>query len=526
MFSRICFALALLFASGSVWAQTVVGLTDGNRLVRFSAQVPGTIIGSVAISNLQQGDILLGVDVRPATGDLYGIAQSGRIYTIDAATGAATFRSRTDIAVSGTSGGVDFNPVPDRLRLVTDTGQNLRINVDTGVTIVDGAINPDGPVLGAAGYINSFAGTTSTSLYVINSAASTLMLQNPPNNGTLVAVGALGVTLDAGGNAGLDVRFVGGQNIAYATLRSGGNTGFYRVDLASGAATLVGAVGGNPVLNGMAVMGSRPVLAPPPPQASAVALTDDNRLLTFAVSNPGVVQANVSVSGLNAGDSLVGIDTRPATGVLYGVGSSGRIYTINSLTGVATAGALISVPLDSGTYGVDFNPVPDRLRVITSSGQNLRINVATGAAIVDGAISPGSIKPVAAAYMNSVAGTPSTALFVIEPDSNVLNLQNPPNDGVQVPLGPLGVDIEGDAGFDIVFFGRNNSGIAALKSAGVTGLYQIDLSGGSAVAIGAIQGNPTIVGLAVSATAQSALVPAAGLRAPGSITYDADGIQR
>ncbi len=523
MLSRICSALALLLASPALLAQTVVGLTDSNHLIRFSATSPGTVIGSVAVTNLEAGDALLGIDVRPATGQLYGITRAGRIYTINAGTGVATPRAQTDVAISGTHAGVDFNPVPDRLRVVTNTGQNLRINVESGATIVDGVINPAGPVLAGAGYINSFAGTTTTALYVINVANGSLMLQSPPNNGTLVPVGPLGVALDVGGAAGLDVQFAGGANAALAALRVGGNTGLYRINLDTGAATLVGAVGGNPVLNGLAVVGA-PVLAPPPPQAAVVALTADNRLLRFSVANPGAVQATVAVTGLNAGDTLIGIDTRPATGVLFGVGRSGRLYTINPLTGVAMPGALINTALLGDAFAIDFNPVPDRLRLITSAGQNLRINVANGVAIVDGTISPATTRAVAAAYLNSVSGTTSTALLVIDQVSGTLNLQNPPNDGVQVRLGSLGLSIEGDGGFDILFFGRNNSGIAALRSGGVTGLYQIDLSSGAAVSIGPIQGNPVIVGLAVTETPASVLIPGAGLRAPGSITYDPSGV--
>jgi len=524
MFSRVCGALALTLASSMSLAQTVVGLTDGNRLVRFSASAPGVGIGSVPITNLDQGDVLLGIDVRPATGELYGLTRAGRLYTIDPGTGVATPRAQLNVALSGTSAGVDFNPVPDRMRVVTNTGQNLRINVDNGVTIVDGAINPAGPVLGGAGYINSVAGATTTALYVVNVAGSALMLQSPPNDGGVVAVGPLGVTLDAGGNVGFDVRTVGTTNTPLATLRVGGTTGLYSINITTGAATLIGAVAGNPVLNGMAILGNRPALNPPPPQATALALTGDNRLLQFRVQNPGTIDRAQAITGLQAGDRLIGIDVRPATGQLFGLGSSGRLYTVNPLNAVATPGAQLNVELGGGAYGLDFNPVPDRMRVVSSGGQNLRINVANGQTIVDGTISPSSVKLSAAAYINSVAGTPGTALLTIDPDNNTLNLQNPPNDGVQVALGPLGVDIEGEAAFDIVFFGRNNSGIAALRVGGTTGLYQIDLSGGSAVAIGNIDGNPEVVGMAVMPTAPSALVPGAGLRAPGSITYDPDGV--
>ncbi len=531
MFSRLCAALALLAASPSLLAQTVVGLTDANRIVRFSANTPGTVVATVDVTQLEPGDRLLGIDVRPATGQLYGLAQSGRLYTIDPATGVATARSALDVAISGSFIGMDFNPVPDRLRVVTDAGQNLRINVDTGATIVDGAINPEGAALGAAGYINSFAGTTTTALYVVDTASGRLMLQNPPNNGTIAAVGPLGVTLDAGGALGLDIQPVDGGNRAFAALRVGGTTGLYRIDLTTGAATLVGAIGGNPMLQGIAVV-TAPVLAPPPPQATAVALTSDNMLVRFAAAAPGTVQGSVAVSGLQAGDSLVGIDVRPANGRLYGVGRSGRLYTINPLTGAATAGAQISVALEGSSFATDFNPVPDRLRVVSNTGQNLRINVDNGVAIVDGAINPAGREITAAGYINSLAGATSTALFDVDPATDALYLQNPPNNGGLESIGPLGLDIEAGGGFDVVPFGRGNSAFAALttlvtvdeQTVPRTALYQVDLSGGQAVEVGPIGGNPLVVGLAVSPTPFSPLINGPGLKATGSISYDANGV--
>ncbi len=531
MFSRFCAALALLVASPSLLAQTVVGLTDDNRIVRFSANTPGTVVSSVEVTQLEPGDRLLGIDVRPATGLLYGLSQTGRLYTIDPASGLATPRALLDVPLAGSFVGMDFNPVPDRLRVVTNTGQNLRINVDSGATIVDGAINPEGAVLGAAGYINSFAGTTTTALYVVNTATSALMLQSPPNNGTVAAVGPLGVTLDAGGALGLDIQFVDDGNRAFAALRVGGTSGFYRIDLATGAATLVGAIGGNPMLQGIAVV-TAAVTPAPPAQATALALTDANTLLRFAAATPGTLQASVAVSGLQAGDSLVGIDVRPANGRLYGVGRSGRLYTINPLTGVATPGAQISVALAGDSFGTDFNPVPDRLRVVSDTGQNLRINVDNGVAIVDGTLNPAGPAITAAGYINSLAGSTSTALFDIDPVTDTLFLQNPPNSGGLQAIGPLGVDIAATGGLDIVPFGRGNSAFAALSTQVTvddeivqrTALYQIDLTSGRAVEVGEIAGSPTVVGLAVSPTPFTPLINGPGLKATGSISYDANGV--
>ena len=132
------------------------GLTSANRLVTFNRAAP-SVQTAVAITGLQGGEQLLGIDVRPLgapDGVLFALGSSGRIYTIDPTSGAATQKAQltadaTDTtnpftALDGTEFGVDFNPVVDRLRVVSNTGQNLRINVDTGATITDGALNSAG----------------------------------------------------------------------------------------------------------------------------------------------------------------------------------------------------------------------------------------------------------------------------------------------------------------------------------------------------------------------------------------------
>jgi hypothetical protein len=174
----------------------------------------------------------------------------GRIVTINPATGAATVKvtlaadaadaTQPYTGVAGTAFGVDFNPLADRLRVISNTGQSLRINVDTGATTTDGAINRVGgaPVVTAAAYTNSFAGTTATQLFDIDTATSSLALQSPPNDGTLTNIGALGVTV--AGDVGFDI--AGGANgLALAALRTTatGASSIYRIDLATGVATLV-----------------------------------------------------------------------------------------------------------------------------------------------------------------------------------------------------------------------------------------------------------------------------------------------
>ncbi|MDY0964916.1 DUF4394 domain-containing protein [Massilia sp. CFBP9026] len=234
-------------------APVLLGLSDDNRLLGFKVASPNTIDTNVAITGLAGGETLVGIDVRPKDGMLYGLTSTARLVTIDPATGAATVKATlsadaTDTtapytAMQGTSYAVDFNPAADRLRVISDSGQSLRINVDTGATTTDGNINRAGvaPRVVAAAYTNSIPNAASTQLFDVDGASSVLALQNPPNDGTLVNVGALGVTV--AGAAAMDIG--GGENgLVLAALRTaaGGPSSLYRVNLTTGAATLVNGV--------------------------------------------------------------------------------------------------------------------------------------------------------------------------------------------------------------------------------------------------------------------------------------------
>ena len=181
---------------------------------------------------------LLGIDIRPADGQLYALASSGRLYTLNASTGVATLKATLRAAagdaftaLAGTSFGLDFNPVADRLRVVSNTGQNLRINVDTGDTLTDGAIKPATGTasVSAAAYTNSFAGTTSTVLYDLDAGTGLLHLQDPPNAGGLAAGVALGVTPGAVNGFDIDAR----NNTGYAALTVAGVPALYTINLAA-----------------------------------------------------------------------------------------------------------------------------------------------------------------------------------------------------------------------------------------------------------------------------------------------------
>jgi hypothetical protein len=251
------FSLVAAFALPSK-AETIVALTSGNRLLFFDSASPGTVTKVFTVTTFTS-EPLVALDFRPATGDLYAVAASGRLYVLNLTSGAASIPNASPAALSGTRFGFDFNPTVDRIRVTSDTEQNIRLNPDTGTfagtddnlrfAAADVHAGADPNVVGSA-YTNNFVGAGATVLYDIDSNVDKLLIQNPPNGGFLNTVGALGV--DTTDNVGFDIS--GGTGIAYASLTVGATTGLYRIDLASGAATLVGAIADATVLAGETVL--------------------------------------------------------------------------------------------------------------------------------------------------------------------------------------------------------------------------------------------------------------------------------
>ncbi|RYF39605.1 MAG: DUF4394 domain-containing protein, partial [Comamonadaceae bacterium] len=253
-------------ALAAMAAPAALALTADNKLLAFDPKAPNTIVSTTTITGLGAGETVLGVDFRPRDGLLYALATGGKLYTVDPASGTALLRATLSAdpadttapyaGLTGTSFSVDFNPAADRLRVIGNDGQNLRIVVETatangttvtaGRTITDGTINRAGsaPSVIASAYTNSFAGTTATQLYNLEQNSDQLTLQNPPNDGTQTDVGALG--LDISGAAGFDIGG-GGNGLALAALRSGSAGPFtlYTISLTTGAATLYRNTGGN-----------------------------------------------------------------------------------------------------------------------------------------------------------------------------------------------------------------------------------------------------------------------------------------
>lgn len=221
----------------------VVGLTDDGTLICFPAPRPDREREIGQVTGLAGDTELEGIDYRPATGELIGVGNQGGIYSIDDETAVATKKSQLSVALSGSSFGVDFNPTVDRLRIISDDGQNLRANVDTGATIVDtplnypGGANPATGVTGAAYTNNDADPDTATTLYDIDSNLDQVVVQSPANSGQLAATGKLRV--DTSPIVGFDIhsslrRGSTVFNEAVASLTVGGESRFYRVDLTTG----------------------------------------------------------------------------------------------------------------------------------------------------------------------------------------------------------------------------------------------------------------------------------------------------
>ena len=241
----------------------VYAVTANNNLISFDSENPSQLQSIVQVTGIVAGQVLCGLDFRPATGALYGLAYNAttgnaQIYTINPTTGVATAVSDAPVSLGTGLGsiGFDFNPVVDRIRVTGSNGSNFRINPITGaiastdstLNFAGGDVNQGNGSIGASAYTNSFLGTTATTLFNIAQGLSVLTTQNPPNNGVLNTVGTLGIQLDTTDRSfDLDILYdqTTQSNVAFLAANAlGSNTDvLYQVNLTTGAATAVGSIG-------------------------------------------------------------------------------------------------------------------------------------------------------------------------------------------------------------------------------------------------------------------------------------------
>ena len=256
---------------------TLLYATSGNDIARFDSGATG-VVTSVPVTGMQAGESLVGIDTRPATQTLYGVGSSNRLYTINPLTGAATqVGTAGAFTLSGTQFAFDFNPVVDRLRVISNTGQNLRLNPNDGsLAATDTAITPAGVTITGAAYDRNAPGSGVTTLYAIDSTNGVFTTvgsingsPNSPNGGVVgPTVGSLGLGTALDPRIGLDISGVTNGN-AFATILTGGTDKLYAINLSTGAATLVGTIGtGTTVYSGV----TNAVAVPEPTVLTALSL--------------------------------------------------------------------------------------------------------------------------------------------------------------------------------------------------------------------------------------------------------------
>ena len=259
--------------------EQLLAITLGHELIRVKAGQPQQVVSRLALQGLAAGERVVGMDFRVARGVLYVLADSGQLYTANTATATLTpvgTASGAGPVLRGQRVGVDFNPVADRLRVVTASGQNWRLHPDTGAWVdADAAqegVQGDGalayaaddaqagstPKIGAAAYTYNKDNDKLTTNYAIDLAGAKLVMQGSregttpavsPNTGKLRTVGSLGVSRVT--EVAFDIADI--NNAAMAALGDGRRTRLYQVDLNTGKAKLLGTVGDGKPLLGMAI---------------------------------------------------------------------------------------------------------------------------------------------------------------------------------------------------------------------------------------------------------------------------------
>ncbi|MCC2546566.1 DUF4394 domain-containing protein [Hymenobacter sp. BT175] len=478
----------LLLSGLPAAAQIIYGLS-GTDLTSINVASP-TQRSRRPITGIRPGQTLVGIDFRPATGQLYALGYNPDstkvlVYTLDFSSPSTVTANRVgggftfNLGTAADRIGFDFNPTVDRIRVVSTNEADLRLNPVTGErTNTDGAIAFAGPTpapgenpfIATAAYTNSFIGATTTTLYTIDEQRAMLFRQVPPNNGTQVFVANISSTPPVnspGTTTDLDIYTNPTTRAQKAYLnintpdpdRPGQFITFlYALNLTNGSTQLEGVVGGgspfDPPTNANPAPGVTDIAVQIVRAPSSMAgqllygVTANNTLISFYSGDPGNIVSAVPITGIAPTQNLVGTDFRPNTGELFGLGyraanGESRLYTINLSTAVATPLGATNFTLDLGStraaingIGFDFNPTVDRIRVTGVNTRNYRLNPnnPSAAPVEDGNLNfvggtTGTPTIGSVAYTNSYAGSTSTQLYDIDDARNQLFEQTDPNAG-------------------------------------------------------------------------------------------------
>jgi Domain of unknown function (DUF4394) len=266
------------------------------------------------------------------------------------------------------------------------------------------------------------------------------------------------------------------------------------------------------------------LLAAIPAKATTVyALTNGGNILSFDHTTPGTVTSVTPTPAVIGSYVLLAIDVRPTidttspmnpgAGSLWAIGRSGtsfQLFVIDPATGVTTAiGAPYAAGIDSSpgvnTWGFDFNPSVDRIRLVSSGvpapglSNNYRLNPnnVNGTSTQDLTLNYTSGTPQidAVAYTSAPFGG-TTTLYGLDSNLNVLTKADAPNDGTFATVGALGADIDEPNGFDIF----NSLALFSVATVAGAELYSVNLTTGAATLVGSFPALSNIRGLAISLT--------------------------
>jgi hypothetical protein len=277
-------AAALALQASAAQAETVVALIGSDVIATFDTRTSKT----TSWTKIDGIGPVLGIDFRPADGQLYALTSDGIIATVDPTTGEATPKATLEAVLpEGVKISVDFNPVADKMRILGSDGTNLRVNVNDGAVVTDKQLafaendvaSGDTPMIVAGAYTNAVKGPKETTLYDIDGTLGRLLRQVPPNDGILNSVGSIGV--DAEGVAFDISTDSAGTNSAM--LLAGGS--LYSVDLTTGAA-----LSGKPIAklpSGVLDIAIMPAKAPNQTAAADVTQTDGIRTSAKADTTAG-----------------------------------------------------------------------------------------------------------------------------------------------------------------------------------------------------------------------------------------------
>lgn len=524
-------AIATAPANGDAYA-----LTGSNRLFKFNRATPASVLSTHAVLGLvTQTEKLVGMDFRPTNDTLYALSDSGNLYTLNPVTGLAKLYAALTVdtadttapyaGLTGTAFGFDFNPVADSatpvvpsLRITSNTGQNLRVQLVDGspnqaLVTTDTNLNrgtgttftPVATGISATGYLNAVRDAGTTLLLGIDTDTDNLVnISTVTGNeqGRVSNVGSL--TVNADGVNGFDID--GYSGTFYALLTVSGSTGLYTIG-ANGQANLVGNLaGGTEAVTGFAlIQPARAVLYGL--AASGTSLVRFDAGLASATTLP--------ITGLGSSEQLIGIDFRASDNRLYGVTANARVYRLTLTTN--TAGQVVSAVADqpavmtasqndstnqfagaftaTAGFGLDFNPTfaptSAAIRITSSAAENIATSVAGETVTDDTLVRPeaeseipsspldpltgillgvvgligeesglpvggggddcasgGNSSAVSAAYANNFANALATTLYVLDSSVGCVYTANVANGSLAV-IGPVGVAISGESGFDI-----------------------------------------------------------------------------